>query len=326
MDLIIRVTGLCNFDCTFCSAGSLYIKHPTNGVPEQIKDVIRTIKPNSIVVSGGEPLLVDPDYYWELLDIMHEQSPKGTMSITTNLKEFYYHPDKWVDLFNDDNVGITTSFNYGESRRWDKDTPFTEDKFIEIFNLFREKINSDKTLPFIAVIDESNEDTVIKTVELAKRLNTKVRINNATEQGRCTVTYPRYKMFIKYMEILDAGLGDYEIYTSKYNFNACNLNINMLCKSSIRCCYVDTDDKLHYYGCCEEQPEILKDYKNDNNLIPVPQYPPVAYHVNEKCASCELFALCNGCQSQKKHYPPEHCEEMLKLKPKLIKYGWVKEI
>jgi hypothetical protein len=128
------------------------------------------------------------------------------------------------------------------------------------------------------------------------------------------------------MEILDAGLGDYEIYTSKYNFNACNLNINMLCKSSIRCCYVDTDDKLHYYGCCEEQPEILKDYKNDNNLIPVPQYPPVAYHVNEKCASCELFALCNGCQSQKKHYPPEHCEEMLKLKPKLIKYGWVKEI
>ena len=320
MNLIIRVTGKCNFDCTFCSAGSLNIAHPTNGVPEQIKDVIKAINPSSIVISGGEPLLVGPDYYWELLDIA-----KCHISITTNLKEFYNNPDRWIELFKHQSIGITTSFNYGDTRRWDKDTVYSEEKFIEIHKLFKEKINN-KSLPFIAVIDESNEDTVLKTVELAKKLDTYVRINNATKQGRCTKTYPRYKMFQKYIEIIDAGLGDYEVYCRGGKFVPCPMNYQMLCKSSIRTCYVDKDNKLHYYDCCETECEHLLDYNDDIGKKPHSEYPPTVNHVNKNCVSCELFSICNGCQSQKSQYPPEHCSEMQKLKPKLIEQGWVKEL
>lgn len=319
MDLIIRVTGKCNFDCTFCSAGNLNIGHPANGVPDQIKDVINTIHPSEIVISGGEPLLVGPDYYWELLDI-----GKCRVSITSNLKDFYFNPDIWVKLFQHPMIGLTTSFNYGDARRWDPNTVYDEEKFIEVYKLFEEKVG--KSIPFIAVIDENNEDTVIKTVQLAKRLGTSVRINNALKQGRCGKTYPRYKLFKKYIEIVEAGLSDYEVYCKNKGVSACPLNMQMLCKSSIRTCYVDKDNKLHYYGCSDSYDEIPLNYYDDINLKPHPCYPGINECVNSKCMSCELYSLCNSCDTQKNEYPPEHCDEMQKLKAKLIKQGWVKEL
>jgi sulfatase maturation enzyme AslB (radical SAM superfamily) len=321
MNLIIRVTGKCNFDCTFCSAGSLNIMHPINGVPDQIKDVIETIRPSTIIISGGEPLLVGPDYYYELLEISNKYHKCG-ISITSNLKEFYYHPDDWVDLFKNDQIGVVTSFNYGYSRRWDKNTVYNDKKFIEIFNLFKEKVG--KTPMFIAVIDRSNEDTVLQTVKLAKELGTYVRLNNATKQGRCGSTYPRYKIFQKYIEIMEAGYEDYELYCRGRDFISCPMNAQFLCKSSIRTCYVDTNNVLHYYDCCESEVEHLLDYHNDSNRIQCSEYPSINEHVTKKCITCELFPLCNGCASQRSQYPPEHCAEMQKLKPKLIQYGWVK--
>lgn len=317
MELIIRVTGRCNFDCTFCSAGDMEISHPKNGVPEQIKKVIETIKPNGIIISGGEPLMVDPSYYYEL----HELAGCH-IAITTNLKDFYFHPEKWAQLFNEPWIGITTSFNYGETRRWDPNTVFTEEKFIEIYELYKKYTNG-KDLPFIAVLDEDNEDTAIQLAELAKRLGTYVRINNATKQGRQQTTYPRYKLFAKYFEIIEAGLGDYEVYCKFHEMNKCPINKDMLCHAMIRTCYVDANDVLHYYDCCDiVDKEHLLDLENDN-LEPESKYPHVSEHVNSNCIFCELFPICNGCRSQKIEYPPEHCEEMLKMKDKFKKYGWI---
>ena len=318
MELTIRVTGRCNFDCTFCSVTNLDVKHPVNGVPDKIKELINTIKPSSISITGGEPLLVDPEYYLELYDLA-----KCHISIISNLKEFYYNPEKWRPVFTHPNIDIITSFNYGDTRKWDKDTIYDEEMFIKIYNMYYEMTG--KSLYFIAVIDNDNEHLVIKHTELAKRLNTKVRINNATRQGRQKYTYPRYKLFQKYFEIIEAGLGSYEIYCDKANLDHCPINRNMNCKSYIRTCYIDSNNELHYYDCCEScQGENLINYKNDN-MIPTAIYPPMKKHVNQKCSYCELFEICNGCDSQKSEYPPEHCEEMLKMKDKFISVGWVKE-
>lgn len=322
MQLIIRVTGRCNFDCTFCSAGSLNIAHPTNGVPEQIKEVIETIKPTGLVISGGDPLLVDPSYYYELLE-MNNGGIKN-ISITSNMKDFYFHPDKWIDLFKNPRIGIITSFNYGNTRKWDSNTIYDEDKFIEIYNLYHEKTG--EKLAFIAVIDKDNKDTVIKTVKLAKRLGTICKVNNVLQQGRSDVTYPRYKMFQHYIDIIDAGLRNYEIYCKNDINSKCPINSQFLCKSSIRSCYVDKDNNLHYFGCGESEIENPLDFHQDKDIVPCQCYPKISEHVNSKCISCELFSICNGCETQRNSYPPEHCEEMLKLKHRLIEQGWVKEL
>jgi len=124
MELIIKPTGICNFACSFCSAGYLpIIEKRLSRVPEKIIDVIRTTEPTNLIVTGGDALMVEPEYYYHLHEITDCQ-----ISITTNLKDFYLHPEKWIKLFKEDWFGITTSFQYGSGRKWDKDTIYTEDR------------------------------------------------------------------------------------------------------------------------------------------------------------------------------------------------------
>lgn len=319
MQLIIRVTGKCNFDCSFCSAEGLNIGHPVHGVPDQIKEVIQKIKPTSIIISGGEPLMVDPGYYLELLKLA-----KCHISITSNLKDFCYHPEKWRDLLRMPEIGLITSFNYGDTRKWNRDTPYTEDMFRRITDLYHKEI--ERPLPFIAVIDESNEQFAVDHARLAKELGTVVRLNNATKQGRQQTTYPRYKMFQHYLDIIDAGLGNYEFTTKDRRFDQCPWNCGLLCHAAIRTCYVDLWGNLHYYNCCENDTmDEELDLANDHPEI-APEYPPIEKHVNANCVFCPMYKLCNGCRSQRLEYPPEHCAEMQKLKPRFEEQGWLEEI
>lgn len=84
MELIVKPTGRCNFACNFCISGKMAsnIKHFEH-VPQQLKDIIQTIKPSSIIVNGGDPLLSGRDYFYELLDCFD-----GDIDIITNLKCF----------------------------------------------------------------------------------------------------------------------------------------------------------------------------------------------------------------------------------------------
>lgn len=317
MELIIKPTGRCNFDCTFCSSAYLDIAHPTC-VPEKIKDLIQKMKPDSIIVTGGEPLTIDPAYYLELQELGNCH-----VGFTTNLKDFYLHPDKWNEIFTNPNFGFITSFNYGDTRRWDPETPYTEEKFIEVTNLFNEVTG--QPLPFIAVIDESNEHLLMDHIDLARRLNTMVKINCATKIGRQGINYPKYKIVQAYVKIIDMGLDQYEITCHDRELGRCAFNTNFMCNSAIRCCYVDTAGELHY-GICDDELSAEKEIPMDTSfpLIPHPTIPNKSDHITKQCVYCDLFRFCNGCNSHRQHAKefPEYCTEMLKLKDDLIRQGW----
>ena len=318
MELIIKPTGLCNFACSFCSSATLPIlEKPLKKVPDKLKDLIDYVKPDELIVTGGDPLMVDPEYYYHLHDIRPVH-----ISITSNLKDFYIHPDKWIKLFKEDWFDITISFQYGEGRKWDINTIYTEEMFRDVHNKFTESIGKD--LPFISVIDYNNEHTVLDLYKLAKSLNTKVKINNMLALGYSDLTYPRYKMFQHYINIIESGLGDYEAYCSKPYFHGCPFNKNFTCESMIRACYIDNKGELHYFHCdnMDGEYEVQLDYKSDKIGL-ISTYPKLSEHVNSNCWQCELFELCNGCKSARMTYPKEHCEEMLKLKDKIIEYEWV---
>lgn len=318
MDLIIKPTGLCNFKCTFCSASEIPI---TNGkiekVPKKLIEIIKTIKPDNLIITGGDPLMVEPQYYYELYD-----ASQCNISLTTNLKNFYLNPNKWVDLFKEDWLGICTSFQYGDKRKWDINTIYTEEMFIKVYNKFKKLIGKD--LPFIAVIDYDNEETVIDLCKLAKRLKTIVRINGAIGQGLQEYTYPRYKMFQHYINIIEQGYGEYESYCNKFDTSMCPINDEFRCENCIRSCYIDENDEIVYHHCEHQERIIPLDYKNDI-LNYESNYPHQKYHINENCWQCELFSLCHGCVIQRNRTDVNHCEEMLKMKNKLIKYGWVRK-
>ena len=319
MELIIKPTGRCNFDCSFCSADGLDIAHPTH-VPEPIKELIQKMKPDSIIVTGGEPMTIDPSYYLELKEIA-----QCHIGFTSNMKDFYLHPDKWKEIVQDPMFGFITSFNYGNSRKWDPHTVYTEEMFIDVFNRFYE-VSGGQKLKFIAVIDEYNEDTIMDHVYLAKRLGTQVKINGALGEGRQHNTYPRYKIIKAYIDIIDAGLEAYEMTCSDRMLSRCPFNTEFMCGSTIRCCYVDSYGKLHY-GICDDEISSGREIPMDTFPIQsIPKKPDMKDCISKKCMYCELYRVCNSCNAQRMlaiaDQDPHYCEEMQKLIPDLIRVGW----
>lgn len=316
MDLIIKPTTKCNFNCTFCSASDISdAYHPYDGkVPKVLEDYIKKLNPDRLIITGGEPLTVPVEYYYNLHRILNDDR---NISITSNLKDFYFNPEKWAKLFNEKWFFVTTSFNYGNSRMWDRDTVFSEDMFIKVYDLWNRYVY-DKTLSFIAVIDEYNEDTAIDHVLLAKRLGTKVKLNGAISCGNQSSSYPRYKMFKHYIDIIKMGLDVYELNCYERYKNKCPRNLSFMCQNHIRCCYVDNDQNLHI-GICDEQlsrrHEISEDFTYSRSDISI---------INNNCPSCELFALCNGCNTNREDAinDPNYCDEMKKLSKDIIKYSW----
>lgn len=323
MELIIKPTGLCNFDCTFCSAYGMDIKHPADKhVPDVMKNYIRTLKPERIVITGGEPLMVDPEYYYELHEVAN-----CNICPTSNLKDFYFHPEKWEPLFTEPWFRIGTSFNYGESRRWDKDTPFTEEMFIKVIEKIRETISDEHQMrSFIAVIDEHNEDRALDHVYLAKKLNMRVKLNGVIGVGRQDKTYPRYKMFKWYLDIIELGLDQYEANCLTRGNGMCPRNIHFQCNNAIRACYVDNAGKLHV-GVCDERLTV-------GDEMPPEEWIPTKIHssdipksdefITPMCEYCDLCRLCNGCKVNRMaaKRDPNYCTEMLKLKDRIIETGW----
>lgn len=320
MELIIKPTARCDFNCKFCSAYGMDIRHPTGGhVPTAICDLINKLKPRCIIVTGGEPLTVDPKYYYELHAI-------GNCPIcpTSNLKDFYVNPEKWVDLFKEAWFHLTTSFNYGDTRRWNASTPYTEGMFLDVVNSYKLRVGKNID-SFIAVIDESNEDMAMKHIDLAKRLKCKVRLNGAIAAGKQGKTYPRYKMMRIYLDIIKAGLDEYECNCSERTIGKCPWNINLRCQDSIRCCYVDSSDKLHV-GTCDERLSLGIELLEDKIIPNCESCGTIApdEFIKPECAYCELCRICNGCNTMREESKkdPNFCDEMKKLEDEIIASRW----
>lgn len=309
MELIIKPTSACNMNCDFCAASNIRAKNKKHA-DQRILDYIDQINPECLIFTGGDPLCVDPEYYLDLI----KRYPDKHIDMTTNLKDFYLNPDKWLSVLKHPNVSVCTSFNYGKTRKWSKDQIYTEDMFKKVMYKFKNLIGY--MPPFIAVIDEDNIDTVFKTVNLAKELGTKCRINNAMKMGRQGKYFPRYKVFEKWLEIIEAGLEDYEITCSERKYGKCPINSNLLCSTTIAAAYIDNNDNFICTNCEDKLNlnEITSDDQlNYNNTI------------NKNCTYCELYRICNGCSTnreQAKKYCPEYCSEMLKLKDRIIKTEW----
>lgn len=316
MELIIKPTGRCNFNCKFCSANLLDIKHSTT-VSTQLKTVLDTIKPDNIIFTGGDPLLVSPDYYNEILSLGN-----WNIAFTTNLKDFYLNPEKWISLFKNPRVGIGTSFQYGNKRLWDNNTPYTEKLFIDVMQKFYDEIGY--TPPFISLIDTDNEDKALDHVYLAKKLNTKCKLNGTLPLGKSKSFYPTYKMIKIWLEIKDLGLEEYLDTQIQFYEGGCNFNTSLYCESTIRTFWLNERDEVQY-GNCEDCSTLGQRIPLDKiRPIPVKKQIEIKDTINDKCCYCELFKLCNACRSLQRinKQTPEHCEEMLKLKPRIIEAKW----
>lgn len=319
MELIIKPTAACNFKCTFCGAAKLHINHTPDKVPDQLKELIINTKPSYLIFTGGEPTMCSPKYYDEIMSFFH-----GKISFTSNLKNFYLHPDEWSHIFKNPNVGVATSFQYGHGRLWDAETNYDERMFREVQELFYDKIGYHPQ--FITVIIEDNADRYFDHIKLAKELNTLCRLNNAARMGRQSKYYPRYKVFRMWIDIIDRGYGEYEVNCVERSTGRCPINSSFLCDSCIRAVYVTPAGELVYSNCEDKLNRDTGEMIPIETTSPTPKefIPSLKDVISTKCYACDLFRICNGCATNRidAKEDPNYCREMTKLKREIIDHGW----
>ena len=299
--------------------------------------LVRFPNTRTIIVNGGDPLMVKPEYYWNIISILDELGLKDTtISLTTNLWPFYKKPEMWEELFKHPRVGVATSFQYGDARLKGDYTPYTEEEFWKVSNLFLERIGYRPS--FIAVITNENEDTVLKTVELAKAMGVVCKVNYAVASGPKKTTfkgitignegstYVLADVYEKYIEVYDAGLMEWEYNTTQMagrlrgenttcpQTRSCDLGIRTLQPDGgYYSCGAFGDDGLYPIDFEKEMTGELSRPLQTLELL----------SLKTSCMECPMFDICNGCKKTTHDLKTlglveTHCKKMKTLASKII--------
>lgn len=334
MDLIIKPTELCNFKCTFCSSTKLVEdKAAKLDIDYIFRFLQRYPETNTIIVNGGDPLMMSPGYYWKIIDYLEDHNLPATLSLTTNLWPFYKNPDKWVDLFRHPRVGVATSFQYGNGRLKGDFSVFTERNFWAASDKMLELVGYRPS--FIAVITEENEDSVIRTVELAKKMDVVCKVNYAMSSGEQDKPYMLSKIYEHYIDIWKAGLHPWEHNTQqmmkRLRGEATICPQARTCDSHIRTLQPEGD----YYSCGafgdDKDKPIDFEYEMKGGFA-TPLTDDFELNTMKKaCYSCPMFEICNGCRKtvkdQKNHnMVEEHCKHMKSIAPDILRANGLEHI
>jgi radical SAM protein with 4Fe4S-binding SPASM domain len=337
MELIIKPTERCNFKCTFCSS-----THITDDKSAELdldyifKFLTRYPETHSIIVNGGDPLMMNPKYYWDIIEFLDTNNLPAHISFTTNLWPFYKNPDKWIELFRHERMGICTSFQYGGGRLKGDLTEFSEEDFWNVSNMMLEKVGYRPD--FIAVVTEENEHLAIKNVELAKRMGVECKLNYAFSSGPPVKfknivmgqegkPYMLAKIYEIYVKIWEMGLTEWEYNTKqmvrRLKGEGTTCPQNRECDSTIRTLQPSGD----YYSCGafgdDRQYPIDFDKEMKGEKIYPLQFQPELLNLKQSCFTCPMFQICNGCKktiTDLKNYNmvEQHCSKMKQLAPKII--------
>lgn len=326
MDLIIKPTQRCNFSCTFCSSTDIA---KSNKIVDDLnlkkieKFLDRFPETRTIIVNGGDPLMMKPSYYWQIIEMLEDKGMTNCIiSFTTNLWDYWLHPEKWTPLFKHKQIQISTSFQYGGGRDIKPGVPFTEDLFLKIINKF--KFNIGYYPPFIAVITNENKDLALNNVRLAKWIGVECKLNYAVASGREGTCFPIGDMYQIYMDIYEAGLSEWEYSTKQMiaklkgdEFTTCPLNRK--CDEGIRNLQPQSESGYEYNSCGAfgDDQEKGIDFEREmagEFFTPLQDSFELQFQ-KEECLSCPNFNICNGCyktvRDLKKANLVEHsCKQM----------------
>lgn len=337
MDLIIKPTVKCNFRCTFCSSTHLS-EDPTDIV--ELTDIEQFIKrfpdTRTIIVNGGDPMMMPPEYYWEMIAMLERNKSQANISFTTNLWPFYKKPELWEELLRHDRIAITTSFQYGNKRIKGDGTPLTEEEFIAMSDMFFERIGYRPS--FIAVIDKDNADSVIKSVELAKRLGVEAKINYTMASGpevnnRGIVMgsennfYVQADIYEQYLKIYDAGLMEWEFNTKQMAVKLKGMHttcpLSRSCDSGIRAMQPGGG----YYSCGSFGDDGAYPIDFDREMAgefftPLQNVEEID-SMKDSCYECPMFQICNGCKktiadTKRLGLVEYHCKKMKTMAQRII--------
>lgn len=334
--LIVKIDERCNFKCTFCSSTDIQGDAPSLEIESIFRYLARFPSTPVIIVNGGDPLMVEPDYYRKLIAHLDEHNYQATISFTSNLWAFFKKPSMWLDIFRNPRVHVATSFQYGNARLKGDLTPYTEEEFWKVSDMFLELVGYRPE--FIAVITKENEHTVMDTVRLAQKMDVVCKVNYAMASGPKTTfkgitignadsTYVLADIYEKYVEIHEAGLTKWEhnteVMSTRLQGALSGCPQGRHCDSSIRA--LQPGNKYYSCGSFGDDGLYQIDFEKEmaGDFVKPLRSQPELQSLKESCYVCPMFEICNGCRktihdTKRLGLVEYHCRKMKTLAPKII--------
>lgn len=185
--IIIKPIKQCNACCRHCSVDK------NNSTRMKVGDVVKIVKnlqkldgqasETEFIWHGGEPMLMGPEFYWEVQDSLNKEFPdfKFKHSMQSNL--LLYNSSKWKDVFRDvfNNWCVSSSYDFFSSFRQVAIGDYYE-KWVKKAQAFQ-KDSGGRPLYVITVLSKENVEKVIEICQLAKELNLRIKLNHLYETG-----------------------------------------------------------------------------------------------------------------------------------------------
>lgn len=330
MSLILKPTEACNFSCDFCSSVDLVEDKKAFLELEKIYQFLKRYpKTSHIFVVGGDPLMMKPSYYEELIAHMEEHNYPALISMTTNLWAFYKNPSKWRAILSHPRVEVGTSFQYGGGRKVTPTKVFTEEMFRDVVKCFKLNVPH-KDLCFLAVISEENEHLALDHIYLAKDMGMQCRLVYANKSGLESKPYPLSKLYEIFLEIWRKGLTEYE--QTAFNISDKILGVEVACPLSRNCDSwmrsLNPDGRYFTCGPLNDDLDTDNEINFEDEVVTGEKFHiPIELSTNnqflkEECFGCEMFKVCNACRKHVKDLKEAdmvetHCTKMKSITEEL---------
>lgn len=341
MDLIIKPTQRCNFSCTYCSSTDIAVSDRINDdldVAKVIRFLERFPDTVNIIVNGGDPLVVKPSYYEEILNYIDGKELSTSLQFCTNLWDFYKKPSRWRKIFLRKNVKVGTSFNFGDSRLISPGRVLTKNIFLDIIYHFEREIGYKPD--FIAVVTDENFSSGIDNVLLAKELGVQCKLNYEMKSGRSTKGMAIGKIYNLYLDIYEAGLVEFEFNTQQMIKKLMGQGPiicpqNRSCDEGIRNLQPSSKSGYSYSSCGAFGDDQLYgidfEYEMNGGFEKPLQGKLELQFQKDECLSCINFNICNGCYKtvldhKESGLVEESCQQMKKFRTRLSKVLQSREV
>lgn len=260
----------CNLKCWYCST------HGTGYIPEKdLIELYRRHNPSDMLLIGGEPMILSPDYYLNLLESGLRFSMQSNLTLYTK---------EWDEVLTHKNfTGISVSGDKFSS----------DQEFFDKYNDLRD-LMTDPPMVLIVLDGDYQE-----SLEKAKRWTTyafacdfPLRINYLAPMGRALENKNRLlkisKAYDIYTALIDSWVNSgFKIlqphtyileFLTKHNQSICPFISNCISSHSI----VDVEVDLSEYSC-----PALGDLRLGKRDILV--------DISDKCLYCDFYEVCRGC-------------------------------
>ena len=320
--IIFRTTNSCNLDCKYCydkenhrqkDMENKYFKAKIPSIINNIKYLWKDKKAKcEIIFHGGEPLVINPENYEELISEIKKEYPKAIISIQTNGTLIN---EKFIKLFKKYNIHLGISLD-GYNEITNKNRVFCNGN--NSFNIVIKNIemlkNNNVKFGIIMTLTSEVLGKEKELYEFISKNKLKCNIRPAFKSNDLNVDYMTDEQYFEFFKILFMiWINDQEkkvkitqirelydefakVLEPTYNNKSCSNSgkcfydfISLDCEGNLYSCNRTYNNKDFYYGKISELSEEELKKKMAQRICE-----RKILINNSQCKDCELFDECHG--------------------------------